>query len=116
MSFPRWIDGDPDFNLREVAPGLYVGADLSPVLRPNGKSWDLVIDLYGSSGASSRAALYLGSEVVRWPFEDGTDVPRGVLEIAVRAVPRVLREDGAVLIHCQAGLSRSASEAYALLR
>lgn len=111
MSFPRWVSRDPEINLREVAPNLYVGAYKSPTQHMR---WSAVIDLYGSS--SMYSGWYDSAPVVlRWQFLDGDSIPDGLLDTVIPMVQHRIH-DGPVLIHCQAGLSRSASVAYALLR
>jgi hypothetical protein len=112
MASPRWIDRSESINLREVAPNLYIGAVDSPGLA----EWAAVIDLYGSSRASAASRMYRSVPVLlRWQFLDGDPVPRGLLE-AAEAIARARLPEGPVLIHCHAGLSRSASVAYALMR
>jgi protein-tyrosine phosphatase len=75
-----------------------------------------VVDLYGSSEQPERWFLYDGSgTVLTWPFLDGDNFPDGMLDALGRLAVDKIRE-GPVLLHCQAGLSRSASAAYALLR
>jgi len=112
--FPHWIDKRPEYNLREVGPNLYVGAECSPILRPAGP-WRAVVDLYGSSAQPSRAHFYTDvGKLVQWPFLDGDTFPPGLLE-AVYKIVWVEAKHGPVLIHCQAGLSRSVSAVYAML-
>lgn len=122
MQFPRWISRSDEVNLREVGPNLYVGAELSPtaVARVPGRIFTVVFDLYGDAGPPSwRAArertYRLLPDVRRRPFLDGDVFPDGLLDEINDAVARA-RRAGPVLIHCQAGLSRSASAAYAILR
>jgi len=113
MNYPLWINKASRINLREVAPNLYVGALDSPLQR----DWLAVINLAISD-------LELGEwdehysrvpVVLHWSFSDGLAMPEGLLE-AVEAVVRGNVQKGPVLIHCHAGLSRSASAAYAMLR
>lgn len=112
MAFPRWKDKSGPTNLREVAPGLFVGALASP----KAGRWAAVIDLYGSSSSAEMQPTYSRVPVVlRWQFNDGDRLPAGLLDTVEPLVRANLRK-GPVLIHCQAGLSRSASTAYAMLR
>ena len=112
--FPRWISRDPEYNLREVAPRLFVGAEQAPLLAPRIK-WTAIVDFYGEGAKPDRCTWYQHSAVLRWPFLDGDNFPVGCLD-AVRSFVAGQIRDGPVLIHCQAGLSRSASAAYGLLR
>lgn len=111
MQFPRWIDRDSAVNLREVAPNLYVGA-LDAV---KGHQWAAVIDLYGSSAGNHPRHYAHVPLVLRWQFLDGDVFPVGLLE-AIEVIMRSQLTEGPVLLHCQAGLSRSASAAYAMIR
>jgi hypothetical protein len=107
MRLPRWIDDDRAVMLRQVAPGLYLGAEGA---RKRMK-WGLVVDLYGSRLPVDTQYL------LRWPMFDGDPVSSTLLDAAVLLV-RKIRDgrQGPVLVHCQAGLSRSPSVAYGLLR
>jgi protein-tyrosine phosphatase len=99
-------------NLREVAPYLYVGEQTAP-LRGN---WHTVIDFYGNAPYYVRPAYKDVKNYVRIPFDDGDVFPDDALEAAWEAWQTAEDEGGETLIHCQAGLSRSASAAYALMR
>lgn len=114
--FPRWIDRSATRNLREVGRNLYVGAEGSPAVRVGNRDWSLVVDLYGVPLESGRLDRYTGSvRTVTWPFLDGDHFPPGLLGLLSSLVP-ICRKRGPTLVHCQAGLSRSASAAYAMLR
>ncbi len=108
MSFPRWVDASPTVNLREVATGLFVGAQASPATRP--------FDVVYSLSPSPLAADYRGHGDVHFRyFADGHSFPAGVLD-EILWFYRNLKPGQSMLVHCAAGLSRSASAAYAVLR
>lgn len=73
-------------------------------------SWALVVDFYGSS--IGRDFPY---RVYAFPFPDGHPFNPLVLDAVLPMVVQALAR-GPVLLHCKAGLSRSASAAYAVLR
>ena len=110
--FPLWVNQDPNYFLREVGPGVFVGAQLAP----SSMAWSGIIDLCGGSSSPLMSPHYADCPVfLRWVFSDGDEIPEGLLDSAVPLVAEA-RRSGPVLIHCRAGLSRSASVAYAVLR
>lgn len=117
-TFPQWLHtADTRANLRRVAPGLYVGSAVAVCERPaRNRDWWAVIDCHGPRGvASVHRELRFGQldHVIRYAFEDGEPVPEALL-VAAEVLYR--RAGGSVLVSCAAGVSRSASVAYALLR
>jgi hypothetical protein len=113
--WPRWIERDEAINLREVAPNLFVGAEYATLHPPEGTKWELVVDWYGSSKQYPSRVRSTAKKLLSLPFLDGDAFPPKALDTLVRRV-QTARRRGPVLVHCQAGLSRSASSAYALLR
>lgn len=118
ITYPRWITGvDPLAALREVHTGLYVGSGIAVCERPTySHDWSGVVDCQGPMrcGGSDREYRF-GTlpRVIRCGFDDGGDIPSGLLDAALRLV----REAGGdVLVSCAAGMSRSPSVAYAILR
>jgi len=120
--YPRWCATGFEVDLREVAPKLFVGGQQAILLRSPMK-WAAAIDLFGSPNGSERTRLDVRRDAafggvpvtLRWPFLDGQVIPPGCLE-ASYVVFRMAERHGSVLVSCQAGLSRSASVAYGLLR
>ena len=111
-TFPYWIDeSNGHTNLRLVGRNLAVGAWAAP---REFKGWSGIIDFYGSSREDPEEYPE-GASLLRIPFEDGQQFPKGALDTALMFV-QAHRKDGPVLFHCAAGLSRSASAAYAMLR
>lgn len=116
--FPQRIEtADTRANLRRVAPGLYVGGATAVCERSvRGHDWWAVVDCHGPKHTSSvQREVRFGQldRVIRYAFEDGSPVPEALL-VAAEALYR--RQAGPLLISCAAGVSRSASVAYALLR
>ena len=111
--YPRWLTQPlDDMNLREVAPGLFVGDERSPLAG----EWATIIDFYGTRSPLIAAHQRRAKRLLRIPFEDGQPFPPGALDAAWTAWQETDLDHGNTLLHCQAGLSRSASAAYALLR
>lgn len=116
-TYPRWLtEYDNNGNLREVGPGLFVGDfGAVSVRRPDGHKipWIAVLDLYGSSISHNYRYDHV-KEVITLPMTDGKKIPTATLDTAWELYHKA--HGLPVLIHCQAGLSRSAAVAYALLR
>lgn len=113
MNYPRWITEPMDgMNLREVSPHLYVGEQTAPLRG----GWHTIIDFYGSAPYYVRPSYKDAKNYLRMPFDDGDAFPDGALDAAWEAWQTADDEGGETLIHCQAGLSRSASAAFALLK
>lgn len=114
--WPRWYSDKLNaVNLREVHPGLFVGGEVAPRRPPQGR-WALVVDLCGRALEPGAPYVYERADMVLpIPFQDATPFPSGALDQIVETIAG-LSGDGPVLVQCRAGLSRSASAAYALLR
>lgn len=110
MGGPRWIDTEK--NLREVSSSLFVGNQSAPMFP--GK-WGLIVDLCGQWQIDRRPYPF-GIPVLSFRLEDGNPIPDKVFEQVYDRSRVHLKRREPVLIHCAAGLSRSASMAYALLR
>lgn len=111
MTYPRWIAGGPadvsacsNVLLREVAPGLLVGSSLALPLVGKCAVVQLSEQCPPHDGPTLRAT-----------FDDGTAIPDDVLNVAV-VFARAWRNNLPVMVQCYAGLSRSASVAYAIMR
>lgn len=111
MKYPRWESREPSFLLREIDRNIYVGASSSVVHMP----WRAVIDLMGASGGLAARAYEDCAGLLRLPVEDCVHLEDSVFEACVGFVD-LYRRSGPVLIHCMAGLNRSASVGYAALR
>lgn len=125
MSYPRLITAAPFlwepyrtgfrskvglWNLREVAPDIYIGGMASPLYRPGGVPWDTIVDVIGAAQDDPEYRQF--RNVYSVYLEDGEPVP---FEVFARAVKTVRRAEGPVLIHCAMGISRSVSTAFTVL-
>jgi hypothetical protein len=111
--FPRWVN--PEFNLREVYPELFVGDLNSPL---QSREWGLVVDLCGAlrTEPMGRRRYPANAELISVRLEDGQPIPDAVFDKVYDRVRLALLAGEKVLIHCAAGMSRSVSMAYAVLR
>lgn len=113
MAEARWIMGGPDDTagrspclLREVAPGLLVGSALAA---PYVDASCAVVRCSEHCAGAGHAS------VLTELFEDRTAVAPDVFERVI-AFARACRSTRPVLFQCYAGLSRSATLAYVVLR
>lgn len=112
QSFPRVIsahlrsDGAESLLLREMAPGLFVGSAASVHVLPSSVAVvQLAPEVAAAQGPRAR---------LRVPIRDGDPVLPEVVRAVLDFVAAHRRHG--VLLQCFAGLSRSASLAYAALR
>lgn len=112
--YPRWIHSGEDINLRAVGPLLLVGATRSPGVVPV-EHLGGIVDLYGDSPESNAAGAQ-GVPRLACTMLDGNAIPAKYMDAALELWRQCRNEGKPMLIHCQAGLSRSASMAYGLLR
>jgi protein-tyrosine phosphatase len=100
-----------------VHDNLYVGGAIAILSRASPRvAWWAALDLHGvrhPEGFRREAAFSTVDVFLRRSFDDGEPIPEGLLN-AVAAL--IQRRRGPVLISCAAGVSRSASVAYAILR
>jgi len=115
VSYPRWVAGKeavlPPVRLREVAHGVYVGNEGS--VRALADALDGRVGVIRLATASSTPRVVA---LVDLPVEDGEPIPDHVIEAAVLHARDIRAAGLPLLLACYAGLSRSASIAYAVLR
>lgn len=125
QEFPRWVYIEQAtgprstkgslWNLREVAPGLYVGGMVGVMARDD---WSLVIDFDGASKQDGNESFYPPGTLHCLRFPDGRPFPPLYLDRTLELFDqaRAQEPERPVLFHCAAGMSRSPSAAYAILR
>lgn len=122
VTYPRWARIDLGgklvsgadlafYNLREVAEGLWVGGGAAVLAR---KDWGLVVDFDGLS-IDERDNYPATAHVEVLRFADGRAFPPNHLDRALTLLKQY-RWHSPILFHCAAGMSRSPSAAYAMLR
>ena len=116
--YPFYLShADSRSNLRCVGPRLYVGGATAVLDGPAPRrEWAAAVDLHGSRHPEAfRREPFFGAlgRFLRVAFEDGAPVPEGALPAAADLYRGC---SGPVLISCAAGVSRSASVAYGVLR
>lgn len=112
--YPRWMNNR--YNLREVAPGIYVGGIYSfSVMADKVLSKVILTDIRTvRSDTDQKVLLRMIGEygpVLYLPFNDQTPIPNYVFE----TVWAMYKSTGSILIACFAGISRSVSVTYAML-
>ena len=119
MPWPRWIDEAWKVNLREVAPGIFVGGHFSVRRFHPGRMTGVVAlsrERVGEPPDLTSFYAALPRERLVWaPMEDGEGIAGQTLDRAL-SLARSASAERPLLIHCQAGLSRSVSVAYGVLR
>lgn len=116
--FPQRVRNvDARENLRAVGRNLYVGGLTAICVRPAPtREWYAAIDCHGYRETGDRERCFgLAPRVIRYGFHDGDRVPVSLLDAALGYYLDALGH-GPLLVTCAAGVSRSASVAYALLR
>ena len=126
-SFPAWHDGREGYRLREVAPMLFVGGFHAGGSRPGrctrreGSSvhrsrWGGVVTLCSDYVRPLNLDNSLAIPHIHRAMMDGTSVPASTMRSAMLLYQACLQLGVPMLVLCSAGLSRSASLAYGLLR
>lgn len=111
MTYPLLLSKQA--NLRQVSDRLYVGNLLSPATLSQKTDLTSFVDLCSERGVEPRERAVTRIPVVmRLPIQDGSPIPDEVIMAALCAY----QLGGKCLIACHAGISRSVSIAYAILR
>ncbi len=95
---PRMHQIVPEITLAS-APKEWSAVELAP--------FSAVLNVAGESASADRSRLAPGCEMILAPFEDNCPAPYPFLALACLELRRSIREGKHVLVHCQAGQSRS---------
>lgn len=108
-----WIPGKSSGALNEVWPGLFVGGELAlDYNKLNEHKIDCILNM---AIEIDYQVSCLGPEVVKLGINDGKLAPVGVFECTATIIHTALSDGKRMLVHCMAGISRSATAALSYL-
>ncbi|XP_011297297.1 dual specificity protein phosphatase 19 [Fopius arisanus] len=104
------VDEKPDLQVAEVAPGVFLSSQ-DPVF-----SLEILKNLEIRNILSLGIEPHVKFEGISYSFVDMLDVPEfGILEAMDNCLEVIRNRRGNILVHCNAGVSRSATVAIAYL-